>query len=198
LCSKLTIFAHYHLKCKLILNNLKKIVIIGPESTGKSTIAASLALHFDTAFVPEFARGYLDGLDRPYEYPDLLKIGKGQIALEEEKSKYAQNDILFCDTDLNVLKVWSEHKYGKCDPWILEQVSSRPYDFYLLTGIDMPWVPDPQREHPGPEMRAYFFSLYREIVAQSNCPWRLLEGNEAERLCQAVQIVEDFLGLKAE
>jgi len=196
LCSKLTIFAHFRPKCKLILNDLKKIVIIGPESTGKSTITESLARHFHTAFVPEFARSYLDGLYRPYKYADLLEIATGQIALEEEKSKSAQNGVLFCDTDLNVLKVWSEHKYGTCDPWIIEQIASRHYDLYLLTGIDMPWMPDPQREHPHPEMRAYFFSIYQEIVAQSNCPWRLLEGSENERLFEGIQITEDFLSHK--
>ena len=187
-------FCSFCMKSKLILENaLKKIVIIGPESTGKSTITESLARHFDTAFVPEFARTYLESLNRPYAYPDLLEIAKGQVALEEEQGRHTRNNLLFCDTDLYVLKVWSEHKYGKCHPWILEQIARQHYDLYLLTDIDMPWTPDPQREHPQPEMRAYFFRIYQEIMLQSNRPWRLLSGNEKERFLKGVEIINDFL-----
>ncbi|HET8572864.1 MAG TPA: ATP-binding protein [Edaphocola sp.] len=170
---------------------VKKIVIIGPESTGKSTVAKALAQHFDTVFVPEFAREYIDALGRPYVYEDLWEIARGQLALEEQKAEEARNGLLFCDTDLYVLKVWSEHKYGRCDERILRAIGRRQYDDYLLTDIDLPWVADPQREHPEPEMRQYFFKVYKEIVINSGLPWACLQGNEQERLRQAAAVLKD-------
>ena len=165
---------------------MKKIVIIGPESTGKSTVAEVLAKHFNTVFVPEFAREYINDLHRPYVYEDLWEIAKGQLALEKKMSAEVQNGFLFCDTDLYVLKVWSEHKYGRCDERILRAIAQQRYDYYLLTDIDLPWTPDSQREHPEPEMRQYFFKCYRDIVINSGLPWTCLQGNEQERLALAV------------
>lgn len=164
----------------------RKIVIIGPESTGKSTVAEALAKHFNTVFVPEFARDYINALNRNYMREDLWEIARGQLALEEKMSAEAQNGFLFCDTDLNVIKVWSEHKYGCCDERILRAIARQKYDYYLLTDIDLPWMPDPQREHPEPEMRQYFFHCYRDIVIDSGLPWTCLRGNEKERLEAAV------------
>lgn len=170
---------------------IRKIVIIGPESTGKSTVAGALASHFNTAFVPEFAREYIDALNRSYIYEDLWAIANGQLALEERQLAGAENGFLFCDTDLYVLKVWSEHKYGCCDERILRAIGRQRYDYYLLTDIDLPWTPDPQREHPEPEMRQYFFKVYKEIVINSGLPWTCLQGNEQERLCQAVTVLKN-------
>ncbi len=171
---------------------LIKIVIIGPESTGKSTLTKSLADYFNTEFTEEYAREYLNELDREYVYEDLLTIAKGQIKLEDEQSKIA-NHLLFCDTDLQVIKVWSEHKFGKVDDWILQTIAAREYDFYLLTDIDFPWEDDPQREHPDPEMREYFFNIYKEIVIESGIPFEILSGNKEERMHKALEILNRFL-----
>ncbi|MCR9016919.1 ATP-binding protein [Aquiflexum gelatinilyticum] len=171
---------------------LKKVVIIGPESTGKSTLAKNLADHFGCLWVPEFAREYLDNLDRPYAYDDLTEIAKEQIGLEDEfglKSK----DLLVCDTDLNVIKVWSNHKYGRVHPWIEDQIKTRKYDLYLLTDIDIPWKDDPQREHPDPFMRKYFFDLYQKILLESGVPFALVSGNQEDRMQLSIDFIHEKL-----
>jgi NadR type nicotinamide-nucleotide adenylyltransferase len=172
--------------------NIKKIVIIGPESTGKSTLTQGLAEKFGEPWVEEYAREYLDDLGRAYNYGDLLKIAQGQIALEEQKAN-AANELLFCDTDLHVIQVWSDHKFKKTHPWILQQIKKRTYDLYFLTDIDIPWQEDPLREHPDPEMRQYFFDIYRELLSNSKTPFSLISGNPEQRLDQAVIYIEDFL-----
>ncbi len=171
---------------------IKKIVVIGPESTGKSTLCQALAAAFDEPLVQEFARSYLDRLDRDYKYEDLLEIAKGQVQEEESKVKDAKN-VLFIDTDLNVLQVWSQHKYGKTDPWILEQIAAQKYDFYLLTDVDIPWEDDPQREYPDPKMRAYFFNWYKKIVEDSGVPFAIIKGGYEARFIQASNVVRGIL-----
>lgn len=130
-------------------------------------------------------------LNRPYTYEDLLIIAQGQVALEDEAAM--ANNLVFCDTDLYVIMVWSEHKYGKCHPWILEQLAVREYDFYFLANIDFPWAEDPLREHPQPEMRTYFFKLYKELLIECNRPFAILSGNEQERLSHAFAILGEEL-----
>jgi NadR type nicotinamide-nucleotide adenylyltransferase len=164
---------------------LKKIVIIGPESTGKSTLSKALAEQLNTVWVPEYARTYLEQHGQAYHYEDLTAIAKGQLASEEEWVQQA-NKYLICDTDLYVLKVWSEHKYGQVDAFILEAIAQRHYDAYILCDIDMPWSADPLREHPDPEMRQYFYNIYKDIVLHSGKPFSIVSGHEEERLAQAL------------
>lgn len=160
---------------------IKKVAVIGPESTGKSTLSEALATMYDTVWVPEYARRYIDALNRPYTEDDLDHIAAGQ--LQQEDLLYTQsNQLLMCDTDLNVLKVWSEHAYGRCSQYILEQIATRKYDLYLLTYIDVAWQDDPQREHSDPEMRMYFYNQYRDIVMNTGVPWADIRGNHEERL----------------
>lgn len=174
------------------LSQVKKIVIIGPESTGKSTLSAVLAATLNTVWVPEYARAYLESLTRPYGEADLKEMAIGQIASEDEQLRYA-NKLLFCDTDLQVIKVWSEHKYGHCDPWILEQIAAREYDLYLLTYIDVSWEADPLREHPDASMRQYFYNVYRDIAENSGIPWADIRGNEAERLERSLAAIKKII-----
>lgn len=168
----------------------KKIVVIGPESTGKSTLSAALAKALNTVWVPEYARSYLDGLDRPYTEPDLLHIAQGQLASEDDSLAKAHN-FLICDTDLYVIKVWSEHSYHRCHNWILKQIAVRPYDGHILTDIDMPWQPDPYREHP--HLRHYFYHQYRDIVANSGIPWINVAGDKQTRVSAALSFIENLL-----
>jgi len=171
---------------------MKKVVVIGPESTGKSTLSEKLAAHFNTVWTPEYARDYLDQLNRPYEEHDLLEIAAGQVALERRQAGNA-NKVLICDTDLYVIKVWSEHKYGHCDPRILNQVAQQHCDLYLLTYIDLPWEEDPQREYPDPAMRTYFYNIYKDIVIASGVNWVDIRGNYQEREALAIAAVEQLL-----
>jgi NadR type nicotinamide-nucleotide adenylyltransferase len=169
----------------------KKVVVIGPESTGKSTLSQALANYFDCPWVPEYARTYIEELGRPYDYEDLLEIAKGQVELEEMASENAK-DLVICDTDLHVIKVWSEHKYGKSHDWILDQIKSRKYDIYLLTDIDIPWEEDPQREHPQPEMREYFFEQYQNLIRATGVPYARISGTALQRLQQAIEVINSL------
>ena len=166
----------------------KRILILGPESTGKSTLAEKLAKHFAEPWVPEVAREYLEKLDRTYAYEDLLQIGKKQMQLEDELAMQAQH-FLFCDTDLRVIQVWSQHRYGKVDPWVLEEIARRTYDLILLCATDLPWKADPLREHPDLEMRQQFFEIYKQLSQASGFPWVLISGDTAQRLSTAIQEV---------
>jgi NadR type nicotinamide-nucleotide adenylyltransferase len=168
----------------------KKVAIIGPECTGKSDLSKFLASHFNTDWVPEYARGYLDNLVRPYEQHDLLTIAHGQLRLEDEWARDA-NQLVICDTNLYVIKIWSEVKYGTCPAEILEHIRTRTYDLYLLTYIDIPWEPDPQREHP--TMRDKLYSLYLEDMEKQPVPFVEIKGEREQRRKTAVEAIEKLL-----
>lgn len=167
----------------------KRILILGPESTGKSTLAEDLANHFGEPWVPEFAREYLEKLERPYQFEDLAEIGKGQVNLEDQLAEKAQK-FIFCDTDLRVIHIWSEHRFGKTETWILEAIPRRNYDLILLTDTDLPWGPDPLREYPELEMRQYFFEKYRSLSVKSGFPFLIVSGDRAKRLKISAEAVE--------
>src|SRR5690606_35150104 len=139
------------------IKTVKKVVVVGPECTGKSDLSAFLAEHFKTDWVPEYARNYIDNLVRPYNEDDLLTIARGQLRVEDEFARTADK-LIICDTNLYVIKVWSEFRFGQCDPEILNEIEKRSYDLYLLTNIDIPWQDDPQREHP--QQREELYDIY--------------------------------------
>jgi NadR type nicotinamide-nucleotide adenylyltransferase len=166
------------------------ITLTGPESTGKTTLAAQLAGHFHTVWVPEFARSYLNELGRPYQQSDLLEIASGQVALEED-FRLKANELLFLDTSLEVVKIWSEFRYGSCHPWILEQWQQRRHDLYLLCLPDVPWAFDPQRENPGD--REVLLEIYRRELTTLGVSYFELSGLGVGRFHTAVKVVEIFL-----
>lgn len=174
-------------------NGLKKIVIIGPESTGKSTLCEALAQHFNTSWCPEFAREYLLSYGTNYTYNDLLTIAKGQLALEEEMALQANNGLLFIDTNMYVMKVWCEFVFDKCHPWILEQIVNRRYDLYLLCNTDLPWVKDELREYPDLETRNKLFHYYKDLLVNQATPWVEISGNYENRLQQAIAAINKIL-----
>jgi NadR type nicotinamide-nucleotide adenylyltransferase len=173
------------------VNNIKiqKVVVLGGESTGKSTLCNDLATHYKTLWVPEYARAFLTELDRAYAYDDLKRIAEGQLNAEDTLLQQA-NRFLFCDTDLHVLLVWSLFRFQKVDEWILKQKAIRHYDAYILTSPDFPWQEDPLREHPEPTLRRYFFDKYHQYIQQTGLPFCIVQGNERDRLHQAVQFIE--------
>ncbi|MDR4988678.1 MAG: ATP-binding protein [Bacteroidales bacterium] len=175
------------------MTSLRKVAVTGPESTGKSALCKGLAEHFNTRFVPEFAREYLDKLDRPYVEEDIVSIARGQLAHEyrlAEAMKKTGEPLLFCDTELIVTKIWSLHKYHRCDPWILEKIKANPYDLYLLCDVDLAWEPDPLREHP--DLRNYFFNWYRQELSDYGFPFVIVRGVQQERLNNAIVAVNNF------
>lgn len=169
----------------------RKIVVIGPECTGKSTLSAALARELQTLWVREYAREYLNGLGRPYTEADLLEIALGQLG-EEDRQLAAANQYLICDTDLYVIKVWSESSFGRCHRNILETIATRPYDLYLLSYPDIPWEPDPLREHGAARERQYYYHQYRDIVQYSGVPWADIRGTESERLQTALKAIKSL------
>ena len=177
------------------MNEIKKIVVIGPESTGKSTLSEALAKELNTSWAKEAAREYLEQMakhGKEYQEEDMQAIAILQV-LEEEEAIQTANKYVVCDTDLHVIKVWSEAKYGRCDKWVLEQIAERKCDLYILTNIDMPWQDDPLREHPNPEDRSYFYNIYKDIVQQSGVPWVEASGTHEERLKTALQAIHTHL-----
>jgi len=171
-------------------SGLIKVAITGPESTGKSSIAKQLAEYFHTVFVPEFAREYIDKHNRPYTYPDILEIAKGQLQRETELYPKA-NKIIFCDTEFLVTKIWSENAFKKCEEWILKTIKDHKYDLYLLMNIDLEWESDPQREHQ--HLREYFFNLYYNELSLRKLPFKIISGQKEERLKNAVMAVNEFI-----
>jgi NadR type nicotinamide-nucleotide adenylyltransferase len=159
-----------------------RVAITGPESTGKSTLSQALATYFDAPLVAEYARHYLETLGRSYIFEDLHHIAQSQVAEEEQLIAKETADWLFADTELLVMKIWSENAYQQCDAWILEQIPLRIYDFYLLTKPDIPWTPDPLREHP--ELREYFFDLYEKELQSRGFAYGIVAGSSPQERLQ--------------
>ncbi len=168
---------------------IKKIAIIGPECTGKSALSQFLADHYKTTYVPEYARGYIDNLVRPYQESDLITIAHGQMRLEDEWPR--DSNLLICDTNLYVIKVWSDFKFGQCDEEILENIASRKYDLYLLTYVDIPWQDDPQREHP--HKREELYQCYLNEMKNQAVPYVEIKGEKEERIKLAVEAIDKII-----
>ncbi len=175
-----------------------KAVFFGPESTGKSTLAKRLALHFETVWVEEYMRKYLqrkwDLTKCVCEPHDLMIIAQGQIKQENELSVVA-NKVLFCDTDLLELKVYSEAYYnGYVNPLLHKHALKNWYDLYFLTNIDTPWVPDDLRDKP--HDREGMFRRFHHSLLKTNRPFVILQGGENERFEKAVTSINELLKQK--
>ena len=165
-----------------------KVVVTGPESSGKTTLARTLAAHYQVPWVEEYARNYIEQLARPYQEADLLRIAQGQTQVED---KAAQNHppLLICDTSLLVIYVWSHYRYGRCHPWIEDQLAQRPVDHYLLCRPDLPWQPDPQRENP--HDRDELFSQYEKMLCEKS--YTIVAGQGSVRLKAATEAINRLL-----
>ena len=189
---------------------LIKVAVIGPESTGKSTLCELLALHYNTQWCPEFARAYLLTHGMDYTYDDLLYIAKGQLAMEDEYIQSTVNGqqpavnpnspftthhapLLFIDTEMYVMKVWCEFVFGKCHRWILEQIVERKYDLYLLCNTDLAWVKDELREYPDLITRHKLYHIYKDIMINQSTPWADISGDHDERLHKAIKAVDQLV-----
>ena len=179
------------------MQQLKKIVIIGPESTGKSTLCEQLANYYQTIWCREYAREYLLKHGTNYTYNNLLTIAKGQIELEDKAVASALGHhstidtggvpLLFIDTNMYVMKVWCEFVFDKCHQWIIEQIVNRQYDLYLLCNTDLPWMKDELREYPDLETRERLYRIYKDIMINQNTPWVDISGDYDARFEKAKQ-----------
>ena len=199
------------------MNVVKKIVLIGPESTGKSTLCNQLAVHYKTKWCPEYARNYLERNGKIYTYENLLEIAKGQLELEDKyelkvksqklktniqqetrnkkrEASNIQNPTLFLDTDMIVMKVWCEFVFEKCHDFINEEITKRKYDLYLLCNIDLPWIKDNLREYPDDKPRKELFEIYKNILENQTTPWQLISGFGDDRLQHAIHAVNEIMG----
>ena len=176
---------------KIITNGIKRIVIIGPESTGKTELTEFLARHFNTVHVPEYAREYIENLDRNYNYSDVEKIAKKQLELEKQYLNKAEN-ILFYDTFLIITKVWFQVVYQKQPKWLEESVNNSHIDLYLLCDTEIPWIEDPVRENGG-EMREKLFDIYKNELENYGFNYEIVTGTGDIRFQNALKIVNNFL-----
>lgn len=167
---------------------LIKIAIVGPESSGKTFLAEKLAAHYNCLWVPEYAREYLEKFTAPYTKEDVESIAKGQIS-DEDAVAAQSKQLLMCDTNLLVIKIWMDDKYGSTPAWIEEEIMRRKYDFHLLTAPDIPYEDDPLRENP--ERGEYFFNQYEQLLRDLKFPYKIISGNE--RVEKAVREIEKLL-----
>lgn len=169
-----------------------KVVLFGPESTGKTTLSRQLARHYDSVWVPEYAREYLQGKwnneRKTCEPKDLLPIAAGQMKLENKLAKKTET-VLICDTDLLETKVYSEAYYiGSCDPILEKYALENTYDLYFLTYIDTPWEADDLRDKPN--NREQMFKAFEKALIENKRPYILLKGNKRERLETAISYID--------
>jgi nicotinamide riboside kinase len=201
------------------MQEIKKVVVIGPESTGKSTLCQQLAEHYQTIWCAEYAREYLLNNGTDYTYDDLLTIARGQLLLQDEAERTIENSelpivnrelsdnivhstsnmvhpklhnspLLFIDTDMYVMKVWCEYVFGRCHQFILDEIVQRRYDLYLLCKPDIAWVKDELREYPDERIRVELYHIYRDILINQCVPWAEVRGDYEERLRMGVEAVE--------
>lgn len=195
--------------------SMRKIAIVGPESSGKTTLCKALADYYDAPWVEECARGYLENQDGRYVEADLLAIASLQHDIEifEESrawdrhmeahahlsppydpsgahmpTRYPELPLLLCDTDMITVRIWSEEKFGRCDPALVELSEAWPYDHWLLCRPDIPWEPDPLRENPHDRDR--LFEVYETMLRDLSKPFIVIEGDQAARMRKATALID--------
>ncbi len=176
-------------------SDLIKVVLYGPESTGKTTLSKQLATHYNTLWVPEFMREYLQ---MKWDYKkelvvkdDLIPIAEGQLKLEKKASQKVEK-LLICDTNLLELKVYSEYYYdGFCPSEIKNEATKDNYSIYLLTYVDTTWQADDLRDRPN--NREEMFRIFEAELKKQNFPYQILKGNQKKRFNKAVAIIDQLL-----
>lgn len=169
---------------------LKRISITGPESSGKTWLSKRLADYYKAHFVEEYSREYLAVHGADYVMEDVVNIAKGQLESENRVAEKCEN-VLFCDTDMLVTKIWCEVVYGSCPEWIENKFNDHVYDLYLLCYPDIPWEDDPLRENPND--RDVLFELYQSALIKKGLPFKVVKGLGDERLKNAVTFVNEIL-----
>lgn len=168
---------------------MKKLVVLGPESTGKTELCRALSEHFNSPWISEYAREYVSKLDRPYTYDDVEVIARRQLNEQEEaKQLYADADYVFFDTDLVITKVWFLHVFGHCPEWLQSALESSEVDLYLLCKPDIPWEYDPVRENPA--IRDFLYDWYKRELDVLGVSYVEIDGLGDTRLHHALRTIE--------
>ncbi len=173
-----------------MIKPLIKIAIVGPESTGKSTLSKQLADYYQTVWVPEYARYYCAALKTLCTLQDEENIFFGQLALEAAMETVAKNNILICDTTFITVKIWSDYQLGKTPQVVLDTLKTHPYHFYLLMDIDLPWEPDPLRDFEN--LSEHFMQVWHQELQALNANYNVVGGKE-DRLINAITTINAFL-----
>jgi len=166
---------------------LKRIAITGPESTGKTWLTKKLVAHYDTNMVDEYARTYFQNREYKYTVDDLVTIAKAQLKNEHSIASFSTG-LLFCDTDLIVMKIWSKVVFNYVPEWIEKQVREHKYDLYLLCFPDIEWKSDSLRKNP--HNRQYLFELYVNELEQNSLNYEIVKGIGDQRIRNAVSFVD--------
>jgi NadR type nicotinamide-nucleotide adenylyltransferase len=170
----------------------RRIVLTGPESTGKTTLARQLAQHFNTTWVEEFGRNYYVEKGGKLLIDDIINIAEGQLNSEEQAIKQS-NKLLFCDTDLIVTQIWSEIYFNSCPEKVIQLNTSRKYDLFLLMNIDIPWEDDGTREFP--HLREWHFKRIKDELESRGLNYTLISGEGHQRLQNAIEAVTELIQL---
>jgi len=171
-----------------------KIAVVGPESTGKSSISEELAAYFDTIVVPEYAREYCKDLDRNYTLEDEVNIFYGQLALENKLIPEARNGLLICDTMILTVKIWCDHLFGFTPQEVLDAIARQHYDLYLLMDIDLPWQEDELRDFP--DLREHFMAVWHQELRAVSANYVVVSGIGKERVASAQNAIQEFLSAR--
>lgn len=173
-----------------------RITLVGPESSGKTTLARLLAEHYGAAWVEEYVREYMErrgvgrGYARPFAPDDLEHIGRGQAAAEDRAAKRADS-LLLCDTELLTTEIWGEIYFGAAPQWVMRESRRRRYDLYLLLAPDIAWDDDGTREFPH-RRDEHFHRLRGELDARA-LPYTVISGDYDARLRAAIAVLDDFI-----
>ena len=171
---------------------MKRIAVLGPESTGKSTLCEALASHYGVNWVPEYARGFVEQLGRAYTYDDVETIAQHQCE-EFRRAATGTDAMVFFDTELIITKVWMEHCYNKSPLWMAQAIEESRIDFALLCYPDLPWEYDVVRENP--HLRHYLYDWYERELQAFNIPYAVITGDGAARVACACQAIDHFFNL---
>ncbi|MEZ4720566.1 MAG: ATP-binding protein [Flavobacteriales bacterium] len=167
---------------------LIKLALVGPECSGKTTLAEALSKEWNEPFVPEYSREYLEALGRNYNQDDLLEIAKGQLEKEYAIAEDA-NHFLICDTNTLVVKIWAEVRFGRAQNWIERQFLEKPYQLYVLCGHEgIHWEYDDLRENP--DDRVELYELYKKALVRAGKQFIEVEGTVDERIAKIKKILK--------
>jgi NadR type nicotinamide-nucleotide adenylyltransferase len=164
---------------------MKRVLVTGPDSTGKSDLVSRLARRFGGVAVEEYARAYVEQLGRPYTYEDVEHIARRQM--KQYKQDYDAEWVFF-DTWLIITKVWFDEVYGRIPGWIDAQIAQAEFDLVLLCAPDIPWVSDPFRENGG-ERREALYRRYREELDRFSFDWEIVSGTGTRRAENAEKFI---------